>query len=150
MRKGKVNRKQKAEINIVSPPHYVSFIRKLMNCILLIVERENTEINIHITNDDEIRKLNKKYRKKDKPTDVLSFPINEFIEDIWIAGDIVISLDTAKKQAKIFGYNTKEELKRLLVHGFVHLLGYDHEKGMEEEKKFYELEKSILQKLDHL
>jgi probable rRNA maturation factor len=64
--------------------------------------------------------------------------------DWLILGDIVISVDTAKRQAQELGHSLEEELKRLLVHGLVHLLGYDHELGGEEEKKFFELEEFVL------
>jgi len=78
---------------------------------------------------------------------VLSFPLSEKVKGRLILGDIVISVDTAKRQAKEFGYSLEEELKRLLVHGLVHLLGYDHELGGEEEKKFFELEDFVLREL---
>ena len=112
-----------------------------------ILNLEGVEISVYITNDEEIRELNKTYRGKDKPTDVLSFPLNETFDGYRILGDIVISQDTAERQAKELGHSLKEEVQRLLIHGLVHLLGYDHEKGGEEEKKFSKLEKKILSKL---
>jgi conserved hypothetical protein TIGR00043 len=100
-----------------------------------------------LVSDAQIKRLNKLYRNKDKPTDVLSFPIGEKVNGWLILGDVVISVDTAKRQAKELGYSLEEELKRLLVHGLVHLLGYDHELGGEEEKKFFELEAFVLREL---
>ena len=114
---------------------------------LEVLKLENIEISVYITDDQEIRELNKTYRGKDKPTDVLSFPLNETFDGYRILGDIVISQDTAERQAKELGHSLKDEVKRLLVHGLVHLLGYDHEKGGEEERKFKELEEKILSKL---
>ncbi len=86
------------------------------------------EIDIVFTDDKEIKKLNSAYRAKNKPTDVLSFSQTEgedldFIESL---GDIIISLDTAKKQAKQYKVTFEEEVLRLLMHGMLHLLGYDH------------------------
>ncbi len=122
-------------------------IEEIAKKALKALNLENVELSILITDDKEIRELNRKYRNKDKPTDVLSFPIDEEIGGIKILGDIVISLETAKRQAEELGISLEEEIKRLIVHGIVHLLGYDHEKGGEEERKFFELEGSVLDKL---
>jgi len=106
------------------------------------------ELSILITSDREIKRLNRLYRNKDKPTDVLSFPMGEEVGGWRLLGDVVISLDTAKVQASEFGLNLEEEIKRLLIHGIVHLLGYDHELGPEEEKKFREMEELIQSKIE--
>ncbi|HIP42449.1 MAG TPA: rRNA maturation RNase YbeY [Aquifex aeolicus] len=110
---------------------------------------KGVELSIYITDDSEIQELNKVYRGKDSPTDVLSFPINEIFNGYKILGDIVISQDTAERQAKEFGHTLEEEVRRLLVHGIIHLLGYDHEKGGEEEKRFYSLESYVLSRLSN-
>jgi probable rRNA maturation factor len=122
-------------------------LSKIAHRSLEVLGLNKAELSIALVSDAQIRRLNKLYRNKDKPTDVLSFPIGEKVEDWLILGDIVISVDTAKRQAKEFGYSLEEELKRLLVHGLVHLLGYDHELGGEEEKKFFELEEFVLKGL---
>ena len=122
-------------------------LSKIAHRALEVLGLSKVELSIALVSDAQIRRLNKLYRNKDKPTDVLSFPIGEKVEDWLILGDIVISVDTAKRQAKEFGYSLEEELKRLLVHGLVHLLGYDHELGGEEEKKFFELEEFVLKGL---
>jgi probable rRNA maturation factor len=79
--------------------------------------------------DREIHKLNSSYRNKDKPTDVLSF--SQLEGELGMPpeslGDVVISLDTSKKQAKEYGVTIPEEILRLLVHGVLHLCGFDHE-----------------------
>ena len=147
MKKGKKRKRVKNEINIVAPRGYRRFLKELADKILAISEKSPAEIGITLTSDDEIRKLNKEYRGKDKPTDVLSFPIDEHIDGVWIGGDIVISIDRVKEQAK---GDLKDEIKRLVVHGFVHLMGYDHELGEEEAILFEKIERSILEKLDHL
>ena len=100
-------------------------------------------ITITFTIPEEIRKINKKYRKIDKETDVLSFPMFEkeeldekiknkdfLYEDV--LGDIIISIDRVKQQAEEYGHSFERELSYMLVHGFYHLMGYDH---IEEEDK---------------
>lgn len=109
------------------------WIGKLINRILKR-EKAKGKINVKLASDKEIRKLNRKFRGKDKPTDVLAFP---FGED-GVLGDIAISIDTAKRNAKRFGVSFKEEFKRLVVHGTLHLLGYDHGRKMRDAEKVYQ------------
>lgn len=85
-------------------------------------DKAKGSLAINLINDDQMRKLNLKYRKKDKTTDVLSFNIDEG----GVLGDIYISLPTAKKQAKMYNVTLKDELVRLAVHGTLHVLGYTH------------------------
>ena len=100
-------------------------------------------MTITFTTPEEIRKINKKYRKIDKATDVLSFPMFEkaeldekiknkdfLYEDV--LGDVIISIDKVKEQAEEYGHSFERELSYMLVHGFYHLMGYDH---IEEEDK---------------
>jgi len=122
-------------------------LSKIAHRVLEVLGLNKVELSIVLVSDAQIKRLNKLYRNKDKPTDVLSFPIGEKVNGWLILGDIVISVDTAKRQAKELGYSLEEELKRLLVHGLVHLLGYDHELGGEEEKRFFELEEFVLKGL---
>lgn len=96
-------------------------------------------VNIILTNPENIRKLNKEYRNIDKETDVLSFPMfeKEELENFEsncqeVLGDIVISIDRVKEQAIEYGHSFERELAYMVVHGFYHLMGYDH---MEEEEK---------------
>ena len=124
-----------------------SWIEERAKRILEILGIENSELSVLITGDGEIKELNKTYRGKDRPTDVLSFPMGDRIDGKLILGDVVISLDTARRQAKELGHSLEEEVERLLVHGILHLLGYDHELGREEERKFRELEERALAQL---
>ncbi len=100
-------------------------------------------ITITFTTPEEIRKINKKYRKIDRATDVLSFPMFEkeeldekiknkdfLYEDV--LGDIIISIEKVREQAEEYGHSFERELSYMLVHGFYHLMGYDH---IEEEDK---------------
>ncbi|MBP2641778.1 MAG: metalloprotease ybeY [Firmicutes bacterium] len=95
----------------------------------------NAEVSIVLADDAYIQELNCQYRGKDMPTDVLSFALNEGEEPEIIdgpeenlLGDIIISLETAQRQAVDYGHSLERELAFLTVHGFLHLLGYDHEK----------------------
>ena len=100
-------------------------------------------ITVTFTNPENIQSINKEYRKIDRPTDVLSFPmfekeeLNKKIQEKDfqyqdILGDIVISIPRVEEQANEYGHNFERELSYMLVHGFYHLMGYDH---MEEEEK---------------
>lgn len=114
-------------------------------------------MTITFTTPEEIRKINKKYRKIDKATDVLSFPMFEkeeldekvknkdfLYEDV--LGDIIISIDKVREQAEEYGHSFERELSYMLVHGFYHLMGYDHIE--EEDKKIMRpKEEKILNKL---
>ncbi len=120
-----------------------SWIEERAKRILEILGIENSELSVLITGDEEIRELNKTYRGKDRPTDVLSFPMGDRIDGKLILGDVVISLDTAQRQAQDLGHSLEDEVERLLAHGIIHLLGYDHELGGEEERKFRELEEKV-------
>ena len=93
-----------------------------------------TEVDITIVDDEEIHQLNRDYRNVDRPTDVLSFALDEDDEDepellegqLHLLGDIIISAETATRQAEEFGHGLEREIVYLAVHGLLHLLGYDH------------------------
>ena len=103
--------------------------------ILLFLECENQELSVLLADDKKIRTLNKQYRGQDLATDVLSFPQNEEEENkpnSHLMGDVVISTVTAKRQAAEHGLTLEEEIVLLLIHGILHLLGFDHERSNEE------------------
>lgn len=110
-------------INISGGDKNVSkdFLKKIAERVLKL-EKTKLDLSIALVDSSEIRKLNKKYRKKDKATDVLSFG-----DDM---NQIVICTDEVKKNGEDF----KKELTRVVIHGILHLLGYEHEKGGKEEK----------------
>ncbi|WP_276886473.1 rRNA maturation RNase YbeY [Anaerococcus lactolyticus] len=98
---------------------------------------ENAEVSLSIVDMETIHRLNKEYREVDRPTDVLSFPMDEEGYDnegnpIFLLGDIVICLDVAENQAKDFGHSLEREMMYLICHSTLHLLGYDH---IEEDDK---------------
>ena len=104
-------------------------IRRLARTILEALNHPGKEIGILFVDDREIRDLNKQYLKRDRPTNVLSFPMaqGEFSEiNPQVLGDVVISVETALREAHESGLNLEQEISFLLIHGILHLLGYDH------------------------
>jgi len=93
------------------------------------------EVSVEITDNAGIQKLNKKYREKDVPTDVLSFPMGDINPEngLFILGDIVISKEKAKEQSEKQNQSFERELMFLAIHSTLHLLGYDHEKSKEDD-----------------
>lgn len=109
------------------------------------------ELSLVLCGKDKIRQLNRVYRKKDKATDVLSFPIHEALRELDIfpyplleLGDIYICKEVAARQAHEFGLSFQEEILHLATHGLLHLCGYDHEISESEEKLMEENEMFIL------
>jgi probable rRNA maturation factor len=84
---------------------------------------DERELSLSLVSDEEIRRINKEWRNKDKHTDVLTFPLHVNVGSL---GDIVVSLPTARRQAKEGGWSLEKELRRLIAHGLMHSLGYDH------------------------
>lgn len=104
--------------------------------LLREVNESGSALSITLVGDREIRTLNREHRGKDKPTDVLSFPLYEAGEATpdrgeRLLGDVVISVDTARRQAADYDAPLQNELYRLLIHGILHVLGHDHEKPAE-------------------
>ncbi len=133
------NRLKNSEINI---DNFNDDFEKLAKEAARIEGYNNAEISIALVDDREIKSLNSKYRDFDEFTDVLSFPIDD-----QMLGDIVISVETAKKQAEEFGHSLKREMCYLVTHGILHLFGYDH-KTEGEKKQMRQKEKRILSKFD--
>jgi probable rRNA maturation factor len=104
-----------------------SQIRSLGGAMLSALELPLAELSVLLTDDRGIQVLNREHRQKDKPTDVLAFPMHEGEPDPHgILGDVVISLDTALRQAAARRRPLIEEVRFLLAHGLLHLIGYDH------------------------
>lgn len=117
---------------------------------------DSAEMSVTLVDNDEIQTINKEYRGKDQPTDVISFAIeDEAEEDIFDLdlsqfdiprqlGDIIISFDRLQEQAQSYGHSIERELGFLCVHGFLHLNGYDHQNEAD-EKEMFSLQESILE-----
>jgi len=125
---------------------HLDVIEKLLN---FAAEKENveddSEVSVTFVTNERIHEINREYREKDAPTDVISFAMEELgegeIELIGaqqprVLGDIIISVPRAEEQAKEYGHSFLRELGFLSIHGFLHLLGYDHMEKADEEKMF--------------
>lgn len=132
---------------------------EMINDLLSIAAKEekvmeNAELSITFVDNETIQQINREYRGKDAPTDVISFALEEMGEDEVeivgenlprVLGDIIISVPKAKEQAEEYGHSFEREIGFLTVHGFLHLLGYDHE-TQEDEKEMFEKQEKILEK----
>lgn len=130
-------------------------IRRCCHAVLQMegIEQE-TEVSVTFVNNEQIRSLNAKYREIDRETDVLSFPQfeaeefhDEQKEGVYMLGDIVISVEKAFEQAKIYGHTIQREIGFLTVHSMLHLLGYDHEQGGLKAVQMREKEENVLTQL---
>ena len=106
---------------------YEQLIKKIIKA-----EKKEGTIDLSFVDDEKIHELNKQFRQKDKPTDVLSFNY-----DGKILGDVIISRETARRNAKQDGVKFNDEVKRLVIHGTLHVLGYDHGRGMRHAEEVY-------------
>lgn len=133
----------------------------IRDAILKTLEYEDFEydasVSVTFCDNEHIRKLNKEFRKKDKATDVLSFPMYDFneedepefdLDDSLPLGDIVISLERAKEQAKEIGNSFIEEVAFLTIHSTLHLLGYDHERSAEDDEAQCTAQRDIIEMLE--
>lgn len=102
------------------------------------------ELSVALVGDDEMRALNRDYRHMDRPTDVLAFPMDASLASGTLLGDVVISLDTALRQAAERGFEPADEVRTLLVHGILHLLGYDHERSPSEARRMFRKQKALV------
>ena len=143
--------------NIVKIPVGIRLL--IRRCCQAVLATEgfdkDAEVSVSFVTNKEIRSLNKLYRNKDTETDVLSFPLtnDDGTQEInsetgfVLLGDVVISLETAVKQADLYGHSLEREVGFLTVHSMLHLLGYDHETSPLEERIMLEKEEGVLEKL---
>ena len=130
---------------IKSPKKYFyNKIKKLQK--ILSFKNKNQEFSILLTNSHKMKKLNNKFRKKNKVTDVLSFPINSSPKNNIYIGDIAISFEIINKRSIVSDFNY--EFDKIWIHGFLHLMGYDHKKN-KEYKAMNKKEKLILNYLNN-
>ena len=150
------------------------WLGRTAEAILSAARAETTELSVVLVSDRRMRVLNHRYRKKDRSTDVLAFSINERRSPAptasvaakstgngrvlarpgqtgekpgrvpMLLGDVVISMQTAKRQAKELGHSLRKEVVRLLVHGILHLLGYDHDRNVRAAAVMARRERAIL------
>ena len=132
-------------------------VREAVEATLDLENYQNTaEVSITFTDNEGIHELNKKYREVDRPTDVLSFPLFDYegtceeppVDEMMnMLGDIVISLERAAEQAEEFGHSFEREVAFLTAHSMLHLLGYDHELGEEEDREMREKQSIVMDML---
>lgn len=130
-------------------------VRRCCNAVLTFEDfNEPAEISVTFVDDERIHELNREYRNVDRSTDVLSFPLGENgVYDknpengACLLGDIVISVETAVRQAETYGRSLQREIGFLTVHSMLHLLGYDHVNGGIEEVRMREKEEHVLTEL---
>ena len=132
-------------------------VREAVEATLDLENYQNTaEVSITFTDNESIHKLNAKYRGVDRPTDVLSFPLFDYegtseeppVDEMMnMLGDIVISLERASEQAEEFGHSFEREVAFLTAHSMLHLLGYDHELGEEEDREMREKQNIVMDML---
>ena len=150
------------EINYLDIKQEAKYEELVNNIINKCFKEENLDvtkiiINIILTNPENIKMMNKKYRNIDKETDVLSFPmflkeeieekiINKQLEHEEVLGDIVISIERVIQQSEEYGHSFEREFCYMLVHGFYHLMGYDHIEE-EDKKKMRKKEEIILNEI---
>jgi probable rRNA maturation factor len=119
--------------------------------VLEEIKRDNWELSILLCGDKTITRLNTQYRNKNEPTDILSFNLGETVQEgnktVYFPGDIVISIDTLRENAEYFSTSEDEELRRLIIHGILHLDGMDHETNEQSEPMLL-LQEEILKKLE--
>jgi probable rRNA maturation factor len=119
-------------------------VKRSARKILGLIDERDAELSLAFVANGEIAKLNRKYRSQPKPTDVLSFPAGDTSTGRHrLLGDVVISVDRAEEQAKAGGWTLQEEIDRLLIHGILHLLGYDHARSRKEAQVMRALERKI-------
>ncbi len=154
---GKLKVSIKNNQNTVKIPSGIRLLIRRCCHAVLISEgfTDNAEVSVSFVSNAEIRSLNKAYRNKDSVTDVLSFPLtsDDGTREIdtetgnVLLGDVVISIETAVRQANMYGHSLSREIGFLTVHSMLHLLGYDHEKSPLDERIMREKEEAVLEKL---
>lgn len=154
---GKLKVSIKNNQNSVKIPSGIRLLIRRCCHAVLISEgfTDNAEVSVSFVSNAEIRSLNKAYRSKDSVTDVLSFPLtsDDGTREIdtetgnVLLGDVVISIETAVRQANMYGHSLSREIGFLTVHSMLHLLGYDHEKSPLDERIMREKEEAVLEKL---
>ncbi|MEZ4705420.1 MAG: rRNA maturation RNase YbeY [Bdellovibrionota bacterium] len=116
---------------------------------LHILGLSHVEISVAIVDDQQIQELNREYRNKDKPTDVLSFSQDEHMDGWRFLGDIIISKETTVRQAREKNQRIKDEYRLLAIHGLLHLLGYDHV-TLQQEKVMFALQGQLLDEIQQV
>lgn len=127
------------------------YLEKIINKTLEMENVKDSTFSIVFIDDEYMHELNLKYRGIDRTTDVLSFAFednNKICYNIRQLGEIFVSIPKMRLQAKEYGHSEKRELAFLIVHGILHLLGYDHTLGLKEEKEMFEKQELVLNEFE--
>ena len=129
-------------------PININRLKKTAQTILALCKHQNSEVSILLVSDQAMQELNGRFRNKQKPTNVLSFPMQEgHPSNGCLLGDVAISIDTANREALHLGVPLRYRVSRLLVHGIVHLQGFDHERSGQEAMESTDWEEKLYTKL---
>jgi probable rRNA maturation factor len=137
-------------VRVKQPAIRRAVLVRVAEMALDVVGERQSELSIELAGDRRMRRLNRQYRKKDRTTDVLAFPMREALAPhaarfaTNMLGDVVISVPQARRQALEVGRQLDDELVSLLVHGVLHLCGYDHERGDKEAARMHRRERQLL------
>jgi rRNA maturation RNase YbeY len=124
------------------------WLKKIAQAVLELAGRGEVELSVALIGNREMQELNARYRHKDYPTDVLSFPAgSDSTPAAALLGDVVISVEKAAQQAKDQRHTLDHEMLTLLIHGVVHLLGYDHERSAKDARAMKRVERRIYRRL---
>lgn len=127
--------------NLTTVPVNENFLKTAAERVLTKEKGKKLELSVALVGQSRMKELNKKYRRKNRVTDVLSFIYDN-------SGEVVICLSEVKKNAKIFNSKFEKELTKALIHGILHLIGYDHEKGEKQAKETRRKEDYYLSRLN--
>lgn len=125
-----------------------SYVRRVCRDVLRTLDEGASELSVALVRDDEMHRLNRDYRGKDRTTDVLAFALREGEatehQAPGLLGDVVVSVPTAERQAAARGHSLDHELAELLVHGILHLLGYDHERSPADARRMFAKARQVM------
>jgi probable rRNA maturation factor len=132
---------------------HAPLVKRVARAALEQMGEAGSELSVALVHDDEMHRLNRDYRGKDRTTDVLAFALREgeatSTQEPGLLGDVVISVPTADRQASERGHTTERELTELLLHGILHLLGYDHERSPAEARRMFAKQRALLAVIEH-
>ena len=121
-------------------------LRRVTGRLLRLLDEAGAEVCIGLVGDKRMRGLNRTYRNQDRTTDVLAFAYREARPGASpLLGDVVICVPTARRQAKAFNHSLDEEILRLLIHGVLHLAGYDHERSRQQARRMQRKETELFE-----
>lgn len=144
-----------ASVDVSAAPEFEQHgpaVEHAAGAALAFLGEVDVELSVALVDDARMQELNRDWRDKDRPTDVLAFSQREGepLGEIALLGDVVISIPTAERQAAERGHAVEHEVRELLVHGILHLLGYDHEISPEEAERMFARQAEVLHAIERV